>query len=112
MRTASSPGWFGDLSPWRPLQLAAASSPARRLPTDWAPMLGEYVGAWAAGATLGYVVTGNDGAAFRTGLATSSLRNLVDVVTHRNDYPIWWLAFLGITGAGSLAYVWRKGRKP
>jgi hypothetical protein len=72
---------------------------------------GEYVGAWAAGATLGYVVTQNDGIAFRTGLATSSLRNLVDVVTHRNDYPIWWLFFLGTTGALSLVYVWRQGRK-
>lgn len=104
-------GWLAQTSPWRPLKLAAADSPARAFPSDWLPLFGEYVGSWAAGATLGYVVTGSDGIAFRTGLATSSLRNVVDVVTHRNSYPIWWLLFLGASSVGSLVYVWRAGRR-
>lgn len=112
LATGSSPGSSAaPMGWWRPLRLAAIDDPARALPTDWGNQLGEYAGAWAAGSALGYVVTRNSQAAFRTGLATSSVRNLVDVVTNRNSYPIWYLAFLGLTGVGSILYVWRQGRK-
>lgn len=106
-------GWATALPvAWRPTLLGAPSSSSERaLPSDWARQAGEYVGAWAAGGALGYLVARDARAAVRTGLATSSLRNLTDVVLHRADYPIWYLALLGVTGIGSLVYVWRAGAK-
>jgi hypothetical protein len=104
----SALGQANDVDMTFTLQQAEAGLAPPQRPLDWAWIMGSYIGAWAGGAAVGYVVGKDQKSLVTGGLAASGVWGLGEAVAYTKEKKPWVLLGFAVLGATSLAVAWRR----